>query len=585
MNKAELIKLINDSNSVCFNEDLDLEKMEKELNWFYPLMKDLYSTIDGNPILHSSMAEQYKDATIFDDVHKRKIEEAPTGMGKSGLIFYICVQWFLKNKDKENCVFHLINPLNVLNDQTTFDLVFVLKHFIEEFNFNADDFVILFNRSGVNDAAKNLENTKFEDGTRIIKDEFSKFNCYKDKKFKIVISCVPSVPNVDMVWNKEDCCCVIDEVHTMKCSNNNMEDEESDTNRDWTEIWRVINDNSAYIRGITATSTKELLEQEFNLYTKNGIVDDNINVIYFDEALNSRRVVKPHAIYQSWKGTFSLNGIMVEQKQWNDEAELNNPISKILWSANNNEEIASILSNSDYNGIFYISTCDYGKVKGRVNNKVIEILSKNMTVKQFSDSIENETEDCYIFHIKQLIAGVNVKGLTGCVLQTIESKNNYITTKQTIGRCLRKKGNKNGGIVTFLIEDVNNGKNSGYEMDSIKELMFVMYGNNWSCKETTKKGRKKGKSKDNNPQQNNGGDDIDASTFTWVLKLQEEVNNLNNMIERCQIAGNTTLAQQCEQRKRLLINDAAIKNSSLGHSKKCVSMLECFLDNSTWEIL
>lgn len=585
MNKAELIKLINDSNSVCFNDDLDLEKMEKELNWFYPLMKDLYSTIDGNPILHSSMAEQYKDATIFDDDHKRKIEEAPTGMGKSGLIFYICVQWFLKNKDKENCVFHLINPLNVLNDQTTFDLVFVLKHFIEKFNFNADDFVILFNRSGVNDAAKNLENTRFEDGTRIIKDEFSKFNCYKDKKFKIVISCVPSVPNVDIVWNKEDCCCVIDEVHTMKCSNNNMEDEESDTNRDWTQIWRVINDNSAYIRGITATSTKELLEQEFNLYTKNGIVDDNINVIYFDDALNSRRVVKPHAIYQSWKGTFSLNGIMEEQKQWNDEAELNNPISKILWSATNNEEIASILSNSDYNGIFYISTCDYGKVKGRVNNKVIEILAKNMTVKQFSDSIENETEDCYIFHIKQLIAGVNVKGLTGCVLQTIESKNNYITTKQTIGRCLRKKGNKNGGIVTFLIEDVNNGKNSGYEMDSIKELMFVMYGNNWSCKETTKKGRKKGKPKDNNPQQNNGGDDIDASTFTWVLKLQEEVNNLNNMIKSCQMTGNTALAQLCEQRKRLLINDAAIKNSSLGHSKKCVSMLECFLDNSAWEIL
>ena len=223
MNKTDFLKIINNSSSGVSNVELDINKLETDLNWFYPLMKDLNYSLNGKPILHSSMISQYKDATTFDSLHIRKIEEAPTGMGKSGLIFYICVQWFLKNKDNKNCVFHLINPLNVLNDQTTFDLVFVLKHFIEKFNFNAEDFVILFNRSNVNDAAKNLENTNFEDGTLIIKDDFSKYDCYKNKKFKIVISCVPSVPNTDLVWHKDDCCCVIDEVHTMKCSNNNKE--------------------------------------------------------------------------------------------------------------------------------------------------------------------------------------------------------------------------------------------------------------------------------------------------------------------------------------------------------------------------
>lgn len=585
MNKTELIKLINEGSNVIGNNDLDLEKMENDLNWFYPLMKNLNAEINGKQILHNSMINQYIDATIFDDDHKRKIEEAPTGMGKSGLIFYICVQWFLKNKNNKNCIFHLINPLNVLNDQTTFDLVFVLKHFINEFNFNAEDFVILFNRSNVNDAAKNLENTNFEDGTIIIKDDFSKYDCYKNKKFKIVISCVPSVPNTDLVWHKDDCCCVIDEVHTMKCSNNNMEEgEESDNNRDWIKIWETINKNSAYIRGITATSTEELLDKEFNLYTKDNDVTDNLNVVYFDEALKSGRVVKPHAIYHSWTGTFSLNNIMNEQKKLNDVAGLNNPNSKILWSAKSNEEIATILSNSDYNGIFYISTCDYGKVKGRIENKEITILSKNMTVKQFSDSIENETEDCYVFHIKQLIAGVNVKGLTGCVLQNIETKTNYITTKQTIGRCLRKKCNKNGGIVTFLIEDTNNGKNAGSEMDAIKNLMFIMYGPNWSCKSSNKIGSKEGSKKEKNPQMETT-DDFDPTSYTWVLKLQEEVDNLNEMIKFCEENGNTILANNCEKQKRLLIENAAKENSSLGHTKKCVSMIECFLDNSIWETL
>lgn len=586
MNKTELLKIINKSSSGFSNVDLDIDKLETDLNWFYPLMKNLNSTYNGNPILHNSIQEQYKDAIDFSNRNIRKIEEAPTGMGKSGLIFYICIQWFLKNMKRESSVFHLINPLNVLNDQTTFELVFVIKHFIKEFGFKTSDFVILFNRCNVNDATKSLENTKWEDGF-ILKDSFEKYDSYKNKKFKIIISCVPSVPNIEGKWSKEECCTVIDEVHTMKCSNNNLDEEENDTKKDWTKIWKVINEQSAIIRGITATTTQELLDDEFNLYTNKTTNDisKNLNIVYFDDALKSGRVVKPHALYKGWNGKFSLTSIMNDQKKWNEEAKLNNDIAKILWSAKNNEEIAKLITENDYVGVFYISTCYFDKLKGRINpDKTIEIICNNMTVKQFSDAIENETEDCYIFHIKQLIAGVNVKGLTGCVLQQIQSNTDYITTKQTIGRCLRKKGNKNGGIVTYLIEDKDNGMNESSNMDKIRSLMFTMYGKNWSCKSLSKKGTKKGCSKDPNPAQEENTD-FDPSSFTWVLKLKEDYDNYINAIKQAKECGNDTMVNCIETLITSLTQEAASKHCSLGHKKKCESMLENFLVNSTWETL
>ena len=61
MNKTELLKIINKSSSGFSNVDLDIDKLETDLNWFYPLMKDLNSTYNGKPILHDSMKEQYKD--------------------------------------------------------------------------------------------------------------------------------------------------------------------------------------------------------------------------------------------------------------------------------------------------------------------------------------------------------------------------------------------------------------------------------------------------------------------------------------------------------------------------------------------
>ena len=88
---------------------------------------------------------------------------------------------------------------------------------------------------------------------------------------------------------------------------------------------------------------------------------------------------------------------------------------KILFSCSTNEEIAELIITNDYEGIFYISTSYFGKIKARKTGSKIEILEKDMTIPEFSNSIETLEEDCYVFHIRQLIAGVNVKGL--CSLQ------------------------------------------------------------------------------------------------------------------------------------------------------------------------
>lgn len=590
MYKTDLLNKINKSSCAYKSTDgLNLSELEDELNWFYPLMSDL----NAKNILCEAMKHQYMDAADFNSQNIKKIEEAPTGMGKSGVIHYTCIKWFLyKAEKKENAIFHLVNPLNVLNDQTTFELVFVIKHFIKMFGpkygFDSSDFAILFNRCNTNDASDCLINKRWEDG-QIFADSFKKFDLYKKtKKFIVVVSCKPSVPNIAGKWDKNSCCTVIDEVHSLKCSNNEADLEENENNSDNTKIWAAINNYSEYIRGITATTTQDLVDNEFNLYTviTSGDKDykPNLHIIEFEEGLKSGRIVMPHAIYKGWVNSFSLTELMEDQKKYAIKCNLNIDIHKILYTASDNEDIAKQIIENDYVGIFYISTCYFGKIKGRKNKDgSIEILNKNFTVKQFSDAIENETEHCYIFHIKQLIAGVNVKGLTGCILQQIQPESNYINTKQTIGRCLRKKGHKNGGIVTFLIEDKDNGMSEINDREKIISLMTKMYGANWSYKNFcgTKKPRK-GNPKPPAPSKE-GFEDKPEIKLTWFLKFKEEYDNYKELLEQAKLIGDDSIIEQMQTMINELKYKTAMKHSSIGHQKECVSMIDQFLVNSYWE--
>ena len=472
----EKLKKIIEGVKYTNNIVVDCEAKEEDVSWFYPLLDNLQSkNSKGEFILHPSMQKLYEIGVIFDDKHERFVLSSPTGSGKSGVIYYLCTQWFKRNK--ENNIFHLINPLNVLNDQTTYDLIFVIKKFIEKNKLNTKDFTIFLNRCDGDKAGKILNN-RDDICVYSFKDYATK---KKHTKYELVVSCVPSVKNTENMWKKENCLTVIDEVHTIKYDDNIEVDEDS-LKVSWSKFWNCVNLYSAFVRGITATVTEEMFLREF------GLIEENMFKVPFSAALASGRVVMACPIFTEHNGTYSLIKIMNDQKQVNIRQHLGIGNHKILFTCSTNEEIAELIFTNDYQGIFYISTTDFGKLKARKIGNTIEILEKNMTIPEFSNSIETLEEDCYVFHIRQLIAGVNVKGLTGCVLQTLESITDCITTQQTIGRCLRKKGTKEGGIVTFLLENTNSDPTFfASKLKAIGNLMDAMYGKNWIASAMPKK--------------------------------------------------------------------------------------------------
>ena len=501
------------------NTQVDQIAKEDDVKWFYPLIDNLNAKISGKEILHYSMRNQYTVAANFDKEHERFVLSAPTGTGKSGVIYYIGIKWFDKaiSEHKTNSIYHLVNPLNVLNDQTVYDFIFVLKYYIKLRKLKAKDFAIYLNRSESDKAAEKLDNRDSENG-EISVFRFRDYNIQKRRKFEIVVSCIPSVKNIDKKWNKEDCISTIDEVHVAKYDSID-EDEEISTKVNWTDFWNALNNNSAQIRGITATVTEEMFYREFYDMCK------NMHRVTFNEALASGRVVMACPIFTQYFKNFSLKQIMLEQKALNKEKNFGINYHKILFSCSSNEEIAELLLTSDYEGIFYISTADYGKIKGRKIRNNIEIIEKNLSVPEFSASIENLEDDCMVFHIRQLIAGVNVKGLTGCVLQVIETPRDCIKTQQTIGRCLRKKGTKEAGIVTFLLENTENNPDFfSSKLRDIANLMDAMYGDNWHTAEIKKK-KNPGKKGGNEltPPKPNQAHQIPVNMDSYYLDVETKI--------------------------------------------------------------
>ena len=288
-----------------------------------------------------------------------------------------------------------------------------------------------------------------------------------------------------------------------------------------------------------------------------------------------------------------MKKIFEEHHLINDRESLGNIYQKILISCDTNEEIADTCFKMDYNGIVYISTCYFGKCKLLIKDGQITVLKTNMGVNEFSNDLNDEKSDCLVFHIEQLIAGINITGLTGCILPRIESCNNFITTKQTIGRTLRKIGFKTGAIVTFLIEDLDGTEESLMkDLDSIKTLMIKMYGcGNWSwAKGKGKSGKKNGGNPNGPlpPPHPSGSDESLSSYPTWFLELEGHIKARINSMQFAKKVGNKLIAENIKAAIKTLIDSCVSKmGSSPGHEiiDKELIQSRLLLDCGNWETL
>ena len=126
----------------------------------------------------------------------------------------------------------------------------------------------------------------------------------------------------------------------------------------------------------------------------------------------------------------------------------------------------------------------------------------------------------------------------------------------------------------------------GFEIndrEKIISLMTKMYGANWSYKKFcgTKKPRK---GNPGNPApKKECSEDTAAIKLTWFLKFKEEYDNYNELLEQAKLIGDDSIIEQMQTMINELKYKTAMKHSSIGHQKECVSMIDQFLVNSYWE--
>lgn len=82
--------------------------------------------------------------------------------------------------------------------------------------------------------------------------------------------------------------------------------------------------------------------------------------------------------------------------------------------------------------VFY-TTAETGKW-----SEIEGVKTQYNSITEFADAVNNYAGDCIVLHIKQVIAGVDISGLTHCVIRNCENtQSDTVRMIQTIGRTLR----------------------------------------------------------------------------------------------------------------------------------------------------
>lgn len=119
---------------------------------------------------------------------------------------------------------------------------------------------------------------------------------------------------------------------------------------------------------------------------------------------------------------------------WLNEVRANNPNinHKILLTVSSWKEVQSLEAELDGLGFRVFSTCV--ELGMRLNGQEF-----TKDVIEFINTIDNYNGDCFVIHIKQLVAGIDIKSLTGCIIATKQhgDAENYRKFIQIIGRTLR----------------------------------------------------------------------------------------------------------------------------------------------------
>lgn len=363
----------------------------------------------------------------------------PTGTGKTGVCYTDILYHIMKKEDDgTKLLINISAPILKLTQQHINNLFQVLTNLYKDDSDFKDRFTFMVNSSD--------SGMSYAEYTRDLEVDVQKFSNIKHtienlrEDIIIVASCHKSLPKfVSAIskgkYNKKhNVISYIDECHLI--TNYSNVEEEDLTHVDMKKLCKF----STSVYGFSATPDADIT-RFINTYNDfNGSLD-YIYKITPIEAIKNNWILPPHVSYVNSKDD-RITPNMLKNVMKNAKYRNKGIHHKILVTLSSVDEIKYIRKELESRyGFKVFSTCSelgYNIVENQ------EQPYKDIT--EFIDAIEEYDGDCFVLHIKQLIQGIDIKGLTDCVIWSNSNPNakTYRHIIQIIGRVLRCAAGERG---------------------------------------------------------------------------------------------------------------------------------------------
>lgn len=415
----------------------------------------------------------------------------PTGGGKTGYAIEDIIWHIINSKPGDKIIFNISAPILKLCAQLVNDLFATLGViFKDRWDEGQAMFFINSTADGRLFDEAEFMNVNVDRFTDI--DKF--FN--SDARFAFVATCYKSMDKfadvVDVLSEKAEIHNYFDEGHLVvgDSRDDKRDDEYNDEERGRYDSFAKICRYSYSLYLLTATPDKEICQV---VKKRSEILDgpfngDNPISNKFGFIINTRPTdliksgfilqPKPHvrkvdtSEYEDIDGTLTksvvINGQLCEEFMLKAKAESPEIHQKLLVSCGKNSHMLEVADYLQKRGWKVFMTSSKEGAKKSEDKEMIGIDEAG-----FIREVDSYDGDCFVLHIRQLIQGIDIKSLTGCVVYNASKVNDGVKRWiiQTVGRTLRP----------YAGERPENLQKNGLTLDDRKKKfgsVFIVIGGN-----------------------------------------------------------------------------------------------------------
>lgn len=390
----------------------------------------------------------------------------PTAAGKT-IVIYGHIKQFLNDSKKHN--FIVSGPITDLNKQT---ICSVVTNLYNDGLINKDNCDIV-----IANCINKKNNTFYtvldkEDKVTLVTDvsgnkplgiAVTTVDTPQEKQYRITVVCNPTLQKNEKFLDKLDKDIVahfyFDEAHTLrkeyKSDDKDDLNEDKKTEKTWVDfqkIYDLVMYNEGTLHLVTATPTKDNFETVKELCNLNNYNDCFSYILRPIEAINAHMIVPP--FFKFCKCEHLNNGSLKSMityviadvlKLKEDNSEYKASILVTVDSTKELCEMEDYLIEKYGDNYDVFSTCS---ANGKKKNK--QDISGDIA--EFKESIEKNERSCFVVHIRQIIAGIDIPSFTHTVFN-MNADTNFIAPFQIIGRVLRPGKRFADGTADLSVKD------------------------------------------------------------------------------------------------------------------------------------